>query len=87
MEIPALSLPPVGAGAAVGLVLVKFLAKGKPEPASIRLVPAQRAAIQDHFDNGPTLAGSYGWSRRQYAPMPIPSTAFASIVRVSSSPS
>ena len=65
MEIPALFVPAVVAGAAVGLVLVKFLAKGKPEPASIRLVPEQRTAIQDHFNSGPTLAGSYGWSRRQ----------------------
>ena len=65
MEIPALFLPAVVAGAAVGLVLVKFMAKGKPEPASIRLSAEQRAAITDHFNQGPTLAGSYGWSRRQ----------------------
>ena len=79
MEIPALFLPTLVAGAAVGLVLVIILAKSKPEPASIRLAPAQRAAIQDHFNSGPTLAGSYGWSRRQYAPMHIHSKAFASL--------
>ena len=79
MEIPALFVPAVVAGAAVGLVLVKFLAKGKPEPASIRLAPEQRTAIQDHFNSGPTLAGSYGWSRRQYAPMHIHSKAFSSL--------
>ena len=79
MEIPALFLPALVAGAAVGLVLVIILAKSKPEPASIRLAPAQRAAIQDHFNSGPTLAGSYGWSRRQYAPMHIHSKAFASL--------
>ena len=45
MEIPALFLPAVVAGAAVGLVLVKFLAKGKPEPASIRLAPEQRLSL------------------------------------------
>ena len=65
MEIPALFLPALAASAAVGLVLKVILARGKPEPASIRLAPEQRAAIQDHFRDGPTLAGSYGWSRRQ----------------------
>jgi len=79
MEIPALFLPALAASAAVGLVLKVILARGKPEPASIRLAPAQRAAIQDHFNSGPTLAGSYGWSRRQYAPMHIHSKAFASL--------
>ena len=64
MEIPALFLPAL-AGAAVGLVVVMLLVRNKPEPASIRLAPEQRAAIQDHFNSGPTLAGSYGWSRRQ----------------------
>ena len=79
MEIPALFLPALAAGAAVGLVLAKFLARRKPEPPSICLAPAQRAAIQDHFEQGPTLAGSYGWSRRQYAPMHIHSKAFSSL--------
>ena len=77
MEIPALFVPAVVAGAAVGFVVVMLLVRNKPEPASIRLAPAQRAAIQDHFRDGPTLAGSYGWSRRQYAPMHIHSKAFA----------
>ena len=78
MEIPALFLLALVA-AAVGFVLVLILARQKPEPASIRLAPAQRAAIQDHFEQGPTLAGSYGWSRRQYAPMHVHSKAFASL--------
>ena len=78
MEIPALFLPAL-AGAAVGLVVVMLLVRNKPEPASIRLAPEQRAAIQDHFNSGPTLAGSYGWSRRQYAPMHIHSKAFSSL--------
>ena len=78
MEIPALFLLALVA-AAVGFVLVLILARQKPEPASIRLAPEQRAAIQDHFNSGPTLAGSYGWSRRQYAPMHVHSKAFASL--------
>ena len=48
------------------LVLVAFLAtRPKQKKSTIRLTPEQRAAIQDHFTSGPTLAGSYGWSRRQ----------------------
>ena len=79
MEIPALFLPALAAGAVVGLVIVLVRARGKPAPASIRLAPEQRGAIQDHFNQGPTLAGSYGWSRRQYAPMHIHSKAFSSL--------
>ena len=45
MEIPALFLPALAAGAAVGLVVVLVRGRGKPEPPSIRLAPAQRAAI------------------------------------------
>ena len=71
--------PSLAAGAAVGLVLVKFRGAANKKPATIRLAPEQRAAIQDHFNYGPTLAGSYGWSRRQYAPMHIHSKAFASL--------
>jgi hypothetical protein len=62
------------------LVLAAVLAtRPKQKKSTIRLAPEQRAAIQDHFEQGPTLAGSYGWSRRQYAPMHIHSKAFSSL--------
>ena len=59
-------LPALVVAAATLFVLVAILAtRPKPKKSTIRLAPAQRAAIQDHFEQGPTLAGSYGWSRRQ----------------------
>ena len=59
-------LPALVVAAATLLVLVAFLAtRPKQKKSTIRLTPEQRAAIQDHFTSGPTLAGSYGWSRRQ----------------------
>ena len=71
-------LPALMVAAATLIVLVAFLAtRPKQKNSPIRLAPEQRAAIQDHFRDGPTLAGSYGWSRRQYAPMHIHSKAFA----------
>ena len=73
-------LPALVVAAATLIVLVAFLAtRPKQKKSTIRLAPEQRAAITDHFNQGPTLAGSYGWSRRQYAPMHIHSKAFASL--------
>ena len=73
-------LPALVVAAATLFVLVAILAtRPKPKKSTICLAPAQRAAIQDHFEQGPTLAGSYGWSRRQYAPMHIHSKAFSSL--------
>ena len=76
----AVSIPALAVAAATLIVLVAFLAtRPKQKKSIIRLAPAQCAEIQDHFNQGPTLAGSYGWSRRQYAPMHIHSKAFASL--------
>jgi hypothetical protein len=73
-------IPALAVAAATLIVLVALLAtRPKQKKSTIRLAPAQRAAIQDHFRDGPTLAGSYGWSRRQYAPMHIHSKAFSSL--------
>ena len=73
-------LPALVVAAATLFVLAAFLAtRPKQKESPIRLAPEQRAAITDHFNNGPTLAGSYGWSRRQYAPMHIHSKAFSSL--------
>jgi len=59
-------LPALVVAAATLIVLVAFLAtRPKQKTSPIRLSAEQRAAIQDHFRDGPTLAGSYGWSRRQ----------------------
>ena len=59
-------LPTLVVAAATLIVLVAFLAtRPKQKKSTIRLSAEQRAAIQDHFNQGPTLAGSYGWSRRQ----------------------
>ena len=80
MSIPAVGIPALAVAFTTLLVLVAFLAtRPKQKNSTIRLAPEQRAAIQDHFRDGPTLAGSYGWSRRQYAPMHIHSKAFASL--------
>ena len=77
---PAVSIPALAVAAATLIVLAAVLAtRPKQKKSTIRLAPEQRAAIQDHFEQGPTLAGSYGWSRRQYAPMHIHSKAFASL--------
>ena len=52
--------------AATLIVLAAVLAtRPKQKKSTIRLSAEQRAAITDHFNQGPTLAGSYGWSRRQ----------------------
>jgi len=73
-------LPALVVAAATLIVLAAFLAaRPKQKKSTIRLSAEQRAAIQDHFNEGPTLAGSYGWSRRQYAPMHIHSKAFSSL--------
>ena len=73
-------LPALVVAAATLLILVAVLAtRPRQKKSTIRLAPEQRAAITDHFNNGPTLAGSYGWSRRQYAPMHIHSKAFSSL--------
>ena len=80
MTVPALTIPALAVACTTLLVLVAFLAtRPKQKKSTIRLAPEQRAAIQDHFNQGPTLAGSYGWSRRQYAPMHIHSKAFSSL--------
>ena len=80
MSVPDLMIPALAVAFTTLLVLVAFLAtRPKQKKSTIRLAPEQRAAIQDHFNQGPTLAGSYGWSRRQYAPMHIHSKAFASL--------
>ena len=73
-------LPALVVAAATLIVLAAVLAtRPKQKKSPIRLSAEQRGAIQDHFNNGPTLAGSYGWSRRQYAPMHIHSKAFSSL--------
>ena len=73
-------LPALVVAAATLIVLAAFLAaRPKQKKSTIRLSAEQRGAIQDHFNDGPTLAGSYGWSRRQYAPMHIHSKAFSSL--------
>ena len=73
-------LPALVVAAATLIVLAAVLAtRPKQKKSTIRLSAEQRAAIQDYFNDGPTLAGSYGWSRRQYAPMHIHSKAFASL--------
>ena len=78
MSVPDLMIPAFAVAAATLIILAAFLAtRPKQKISTIRLAPEQRAAIQDHFRDGPTLAGSYGWSRRQYAPMHIHSKAFA----------
>lgn len=80
MSVPALMIPALAVAAATLIVLVAVLAtRPKQKKSTIRLSAEQRAAIQDHFTSGPTLAGSYGWSRRQYAPMHIHSKAFSSL--------
>ena len=80
MAVPDLMIPALAVACTALLVLVAFLAtRPNQKKSTIRLAPEQRAAIQDHFNQGPTLAGSYGWSRRQYAPMHIHSKAFASL--------
>ena len=62
----AVSIPALAVAAATLIVLVAFLAtRPKQKKSTIRLSAEQRAAITDHFNQGPTLAGSYGWSRRQ----------------------
>ena len=59
-------LPALVVAAATLFVLVAILAtRPKQKKSTIRLSAEQRAAITDHFNQGPTLAGSYGWSRRQ----------------------
>ena len=80
MSVPAVGILALAVAAATLIVLVAFVAtRPKQKKGTIRLAPEQRAAIQDHFNDGPTLAGSYGWSRRQYAPMHIHSKAFSSL--------
>ena len=80
MSDTALMIPALAVAAATLIILAAFLAtRPKQKKSTIRLAPEQRAAITDHFNNGPTLAGSYGWSRRQYAPMHIHSKAFSSL--------
>ena len=59
-------LPALVVAAATLIVLAAVLAtRPKQKKSTIRLSAEQRGAIQDHFEQGPTLAGSYGWSRRQ----------------------
>ena len=59
-------LPALVVAAATLIILAAFLAtRPKQKKSTIRLSAEQRAAITDHFNQGPTLAGSYGWSRRQ----------------------
>tara|TARA_B100001113_G_C20510891_1_gene362937 strand:- start:36 stop:227 length:192 start_codon:yes stop_codon:yes gene_type:complete len=59
-------LPALVVAAATLIVLAAVLAtRPKQKKSTIRLSAEQRAAITDHFNQGPTLAGSYGWSRRQ----------------------
>ena len=80
MSVPALVIPALAVAFTTLLVLAAVLAtRPKQIKSTIRLSAEQRGAIQDHFNNGPTLAGSYGWSRRQYAPMHIHSKAFSSL--------
>ena len=66
MAVPALTIPALAVALTTLLVLAAFLAtRPKQKKSTIRLSAEQRAAITDHFNQGPTLAGSYGWSRRQ----------------------
>ena len=59
-------LPALVVAAATLIVLAAVLAtRPKQKKSTIRLSAEQRAAITDHFNQGPTLAGSYGWSKSQ----------------------